>query len=81
MKKIDWEALNEKVANSVPRKQGGRGLLTWRQREEIAWKVFTEEYDVDGGLQKLADEYGVKRSAIAAIKVDAVKGKGWGQWG
>ena len=77
MKKVDWNKLNEKVANSIPRKQGGRQSLTFRQIEEIKWKCFTPDYDCKGGLKKLAEEYNVRPSIISSIKTKESKGKGW----
>jgi len=77
MKKIDWDKLNDKVANSTPRKKGPTRSLTFRQIEEIKWKCFIPEYDIPGGIRKLAEEYNVRLSVISSIKTKESKGKGW----
>jgi len=77
MKKVDWDKLNEKIATQVPRRQGGRNKLTFRQIEEIKWKAFTPEYDCVGGVKKLAEEYNVRPCTISSIKTSEAHGKGW----
>lgn len=76
MSKINWEELNEKVANMKPRRKGS-SQLTFREIEEIKEKVWWEEYDVPGGIVKLAEEYNCPKGLVSRYKTMTAQGKGW----